>query len=287
MDGTFKECPELFYQLYTVHVTIQGYNPPCIYVLLPNKTEKSYNRLAAALQNLAPLSNPQRILMDFEKAAMNAFSKQFPNCQISGCYFHLCQSLNRKVSTVGLKTEYESHSELALALRLMPALAYVPLSDVCGTFDLVIDEVTTVLDYLDLGDDVIEKVDQVTSYFQNTYVRGQQIGTTNRPPMYPPPIWNQSDAANEGVVRTNNAVEGWHYGLQSLFQGSHPNMWTFLGKLKKDASVHKFNVIQAMAGRDNPSRKRYALLNETVVKMRRSYNPRTPINYLRALAHLQ
>ena len=39
-DGTFKQCPDKFYQLCTIHVIIGGYNQPCIYALLPNKTEK-------------------------------------------------------------------------------------------------------------------------------------------------------------------------------------------------------------------------------------------------------
>ena len=42
-DGTFKQCPDMFYQLHTIHVTIGGYNPPCICALLPNKTEKKYH----------------------------------------------------------------------------------------------------------------------------------------------------------------------------------------------------------------------------------------------------
>ena len=38
-DGTFKICPEIFFQLFTIHITVNGYNPPCVYILLPNKTE--------------------------------------------------------------------------------------------------------------------------------------------------------------------------------------------------------------------------------------------------------
>ena len=38
-DGTFKNCPIQFYQLYTIHIQLAGFYPPCIYALLPNKTE--------------------------------------------------------------------------------------------------------------------------------------------------------------------------------------------------------------------------------------------------------
>ena len=40
-DGIFKMSPEIFYQIYTIHVELNGFAPPCVYVLLPNKTEKN------------------------------------------------------------------------------------------------------------------------------------------------------------------------------------------------------------------------------------------------------
>ena len=93
----------MLYQLYTIHVTIGGYNPPCIYALLPNKTEKTYHDFTQALLQLIPNANPERIMMDFEKAAVNVFSTTFPAAQITGCYFHLSQSVLRKLYDVGLK----------------------------------------------------------------------------------------------------------------------------------------------------------------------------------------
>ena len=42
-DGTFKFCPEIFFQLFTIHTSINGYKPPCIYALLPNKHENNMN----------------------------------------------------------------------------------------------------------------------------------------------------------------------------------------------------------------------------------------------------
>ena len=44
-DGTFKVVPEIFYQLYTIHVELKAFSPPCFYAFLPNKTEKTYQRL--------------------------------------------------------------------------------------------------------------------------------------------------------------------------------------------------------------------------------------------------
>ena len=41
VDGTFKLSPEIFYQIYIIHVELNGFAPSCVYVLLPNKTEKT------------------------------------------------------------------------------------------------------------------------------------------------------------------------------------------------------------------------------------------------------
>ena len=94
-------------------------------------------------------------------------------------------------------------------------------------------------------------------------------------------------SAIDGLARTNNATEGWHFGLQALFQGSHPNIWIFLRQLKKDSLVHKFNAIQGLAGAENPTRKKYRLLNNRVQNICREYKTGEKIHFLRAIAHLQ
>ena len=38
-----------FHQIYTIHLELHGFAPPCVYVLLPNKTEKTYNRMIELL----------------------------------------------------------------------------------------------------------------------------------------------------------------------------------------------------------------------------------------------
>ena len=42
LDGTFKLSPDNFYQIYTIHIELKGFAPPCVYLLLPNKTEKTF-----------------------------------------------------------------------------------------------------------------------------------------------------------------------------------------------------------------------------------------------------
>ena len=121
-DGTFQFCPEIFFQLFTIHTSINGYNPPCIYALPPNKREKTYERLLIAV--------------------MNAFQKIFTDATLSGCYFHLCQSFVRKINEVGLKPVYDQNPGLALYLRMIPALAFLPLEEIEPACDLVVEKIT-------------------------------------------------------------------------------------------------------------------------------------------------
>ena len=145
VDGTFKLSPEIFYQIYTIHVELNGFAPSGVYVLLPNKTEKTYNRMIKLLSEETNL-NPGKILADFEKAALNAFSKKCPHAEISSCCFHLTQSFNQKINEIGLKTFYENFAQFNLALRMLLALPHVPPTHVKASFEPIIEEITDVID---------------------------------------------------------------------------------------------------------------------------------------------
>ena len=139
-DGTFKLSPTVFYQLYTIHAQVGHSAPACIYAFLPNKSEKTYSRMLEMVCLAIPEAAPCRLLVDFEQAPMNAFKAFYPTAQISGCYFHLCQSFNRRINELGLKNTYENKAELALALRCLPALAFEDKSKITATFFPVIED---------------------------------------------------------------------------------------------------------------------------------------------------
>ena len=53
-DGTFKCCPALFYQLYTVHGVLNGHTIPLVYMLLKRKTKELYLRALNELTEINP-----------------------------------------------------------------------------------------------------------------------------------------------------------------------------------------------------------------------------------------
>lgn len=100
VDGTFKTCPPLYEQLYTVHIRKHGKVLPMVFCLLKNKTEISYAELFNRIKILEPGLNPAVVSLDFEKAAINAIIAEFPGAQLQGCFFHFMQSLWRKIQLI-------------------------------------------------------------------------------------------------------------------------------------------------------------------------------------------
>ena len=76
-DGKFRVCPEIIFQMYTIHGQRNGRIFPCVFALLPNKNESTYNRLFEQLFELVNnLGNsPNDVLVDFEKGVQSTHFK--------------------------------------------------------------------------------------------------------------------------------------------------------------------------------------------------------------------
>ena len=86
--------------MYTIHNTRQHWCVPSLYCLLPNKKGGTYNKSFGVVQDLVQ-KGPSIILIDYEVAALNATKEKMNPTQLAGCYFHLGQCVDRKVSELG------------------------------------------------------------------------------------------------------------------------------------------------------------------------------------------
>ncbi|KAK4876603.1 hypothetical protein RN001_009109 [Aquatica leii] len=85
VDGTFKICPNLFTQVYTVSGLKYGGVHPICYVLLPDKKKVTYDALFEQLCVLMPNLRPQNIYCDFEMAAFKIIVEKFFDSKIRDC----------------------------------------------------------------------------------------------------------------------------------------------------------------------------------------------------------
>ena len=139
-DGTFKVVPSQFFQLYTIHCEKDGYIIPCVYALMTNKREVTYNKLFKNLIEIEPDLNPSHIMVDFEKASLNALEENFI-AVVSGCFFHLSQSIYRQIQAKGLTTQYLEDQDFAIRMKMLASLAFVPEHDVIDSFTILMGRI--------------------------------------------------------------------------------------------------------------------------------------------------
>jgi hypothetical protein len=90
-----------------------------------------WSEIKAFIPGLAPRS----VQIDYELASKAAFIEAFPQMHIYGCYFHLGQSLWRKIQENGLQPFYMQNENVQMALKMLLALAFLPVFEVSEAFD--------------------------------------------------------------------------------------------------------------------------------------------------------
>ena len=163
MDGTFKLCPQIFFQIYSIHALVNNQTLPCVFGLLPNKTENTYNRFFEEVRNaVRGLGNgPVEVLLDFERAGINAIQTQFPTAQVYGCFYHLSSNIWKHIQSSGLQAHYVNDDEFSIHLRMIAALAFVPPFDVEDAFEELALEIRNRFNI---------EADDVLDYFEDTYI---------------------------------------------------------------------------------------------------------------------
>ena len=82
-----------FFQLYIIHAYYHCVLLPCVYALMTGKETQNYKsmllQLKEAALNLGVELKPKYIMIDFERAVMNAFQHHFPLITILTCMFRL------------------------------------------------------------------------------------------------------------------------------------------------------------------------------------------------------
>ena len=73
--------------MYAIHALKQGRVLPCVYTLLVNKTQPTYQCIFEEVKQPVDRSAPATLLMDYEHVALNAAAVVFPDTAVKGCIF--------------------------------------------------------------------------------------------------------------------------------------------------------------------------------------------------------
>ncbi|XP_055306982.1 uncharacterized protein LOC129571240 [Sitodiplosis mosellana] len=264
MDGTFTVTPPLFSQFYTIHGRYKGWHVPLVYMLLTNKKQETYEDALKVLCELEPTLNPTDFMIDFEMGAINAIRANFPESEIHGCHFHFTQNIWRHIQLVGLQKAYNEDDDVALNLRHLIALAFVPEHSVEAAYEELIET-----EFFKAGD---PKIDELLDYFQATYIYAFDRKGGKKAPLFEIKLWNVYETVLSGFPRTNNHIEGWHNKVNRMW-GAHPNIFTFIDQLKKEQDMTEMAIAQVEGGKEPGARRtKYENEDQKLIKLVKKFD---------------
>ena len=275
-DGTFDSAP-VGHQLYTIHAHIQaGHTIPLVYCITRNKNEMVYRRILQILKEHKPDLEPQSVMMDFEMAAINAFTLEFPHATLTGCLFHFGQCIYRKVQELGLQQRYRDDDEFALIIKKFQGLAFVPADDVIAVYDELVNSLDE-----DLANEVLERF---LIYFETTWIGPEHRGRRRRP-LFDIKLWNVRGRVEDDLPRTNNSVEGWHRAFDQRINVTHPSKSKLVKKLVLEQSGHEVTLEQFRATATLPRQKvKYRQVTARLNTIMDTYFDVPNDDYLRGIA---
>ena len=136
LDGTFRSAPHPYIQMLTIHGFFMGSVIPLCFCLVTGKSTAQYRQiLQNVLTNVRRASGrrwqPTTAVCDFELSLITALETEMVGIRVRGCYFHFCQSLWRKFSSLGLVSAFNRNdsrgSRLRKCVHKLLAIGFLPV----------------------------------------------------------------------------------------------------------------------------------------------------------------
>ena len=179
-------------------------------------------------------NQPADILVDFERATINAIQPLNGNIDVKGCFYHLSSNIWKKIQHLGFQERFQNEADFAIRLKMLAATAFLPPAQVINGFE----ELTNYL-----RDHYGEEIEDLLEYFQDSYIGRFRRNAPRHPPLFALELWNMYHRTDDELPRTNNSVEGWHRSFQGHIASCHPVFWKFLNILQREESLIRVKII--------------------------------------------
>ena len=247
-DGTFSVVPDPYYQLYSVSYIKNYIVFPCIFVLMKNRRKETYIDIFRILIELKGRVAPNYLKTDFETASFSAFKEVYPETIISGCQFHLGQAIQRRIQSIGLIKTYKEDLNFKIFTKCLVALTYVNPNYVLPLFESISCHPSLPI-----------TLHPIYDYFKRNFI----IGATNT--RFDIDIWNSFHSfRDDNVIRTNNAIEGWHSAFKKSFSGSQSSFILLIHKLRAEEDLIRIRRIRLNLNHTFSRKKKYIEMENDV-----------------------
>ena len=265
-DGTFYVVPRIFYQLFTIFISIGTHTLPAIHCLMTHKDEELYTEVILKIKDLFPQFQPTNIMSDWERGSRNSFKHVYPGTRINGCWFHYTQAIWRKIQKYGLTSCYRNNPELTIFVKKIMAIPHLPCDLIHSTYSLLQPPALQQIDQT--------KLDGFLRYFKRywlTQVTPSELSVFEL----------------ENV--TNNGAESYHARLKCLFKTGHPRIWNFMHTLNDLITDYDNDISRLVLGREiTRSRKKQVKINiehRKECKEKLTSGVYTPWEFLASITH--
>ena len=263
-DGTFKACPSLFNQLYTIHSYYREHLFPCVFILCTDRTQATYKKLLDIVdEKILSLTGqrwvPSSYQTDFELPMIRALEAKWPQLDMKGCFFHFAKAVFSKAHELGLKELLgEVTHPIRHLVRGSASLPFLPANEVPSTFDHLTQLIESDLEYTAAAKRFIKYMRATWVGFYSNRQRHLQI----QRPRFKQSMWTQYRVFSD---RTSNKVEGWHSKLNKLMPRSK-SVYDFITVIIKMQRTNdtQLATLREMYKDPPKTKNRYKIINEQI-----------------------
>ncbi|XP_057335420.1 uncharacterized protein LOC130674167 [Microplitis mediator] len=171
--------------------------------------------------------------------------------------------------------------EFSLNVRMLLALAFVPVDQVIETYDELISA--------EYYDDHEEELAELLNYSERTWIGVQSRSKRRRTKgLFDIALWSCYEAVLNDAIRSNNAVEGWHNAFNGRVRVQHAVIGKIIKNLKMEQNSTEVIVTQIETGLDinNKRRKAYNDIDLRLKNIVSQYDANNRLQYLKNIASI-